>query len=369
MAPLITPDSVSMDRAKLGRVEELFREQIDEGLHPGAGLAVYRYGQLVLDIKGGLADADVGQAVSDDTLFVLMSSTKAIAACCLYILKDRGRLAWDDPVSKHWPEFGKHGKQRVTINHVLTHRSGIPETPKNLPLSDWIDWGKVVSSMEDAVPTFTPGEALVYHPVNYGWVIGELVHRIDGRPFNQFLSQEITEPLGMADTYVGLPAHMESRVAKIHLMGEESDPNGVVLRYNRPEVHRSIVPAACGIASALDLAKFYAMMERGGILDGVRILGQDIVNEVTSLQVRDIEVASGLLVQRSLGLVLADERMGLSKDNPTNTFGHGGLGTSLGWADRESGLAVGYITNGCQDRDANNGRLSAMSQAIRAACD
>ena len=369
MATLTAPGLVSMDRTKLGRVEELFRRQIDDGVHPGAGLAVYRYGNLVLDINGGLADADAAKPVSDETMFVLMSSTKPLAAACLYVLKDRGRLAWDDPVSKYWPEFAKHGKQGVTINHILTHRGGFPETPKTLPWIDWIEWGKVVRAMEDAVPTYPPGEVLAYHPVNYGWVIGELVRRIDGREFGQFLAQEVTGPLGMANTYVGLPAELEGRVSKVHLMEEDADPNGVVLRYNQPQVHRSIVPAACGIASAGDLARFYAMMERGGALNGTRLFGPDTVKEAVKVRVEATDVSSGLLVQRSLGLVLADERMGVSRGDPTKSFGHGGVGTSVGWADTESGLAVGYITNGCLAREPNNRRLAAISQAVRDACD
>ena len=133
MSTLMTPASVSMDPTKLGHVEELFRQQIDAGLHPGAGLAVYRYGNLVLEITGGMANSDTGDPVSDETMFVLMSSTKPVTAACLYILKDQGRLAWNDPVSKYWPEFGSQGKQGVTINHILTHRGGFPETPKSLP--------------------------------------------------------------------------------------------------------------------------------------------------------------------------------------------------------------------------------------------
>ena len=368
MATLMTPASVSMDRAKLGHVEELFRQQIDDGLHPGAGLAVYPYGNLVLEISGGVANTDTAHAVSDETMFVLMSSTKPIAAACLYILKDRGRLAWDDPVSKYWPEFGTQGKQGVTINHILTHRGGFPQTPETLPWSDWSDWGKVVRAMEEAVPTFTPGEVLAYHAINYGWVISELVRRIDGRSFDQFLGQELTGPLGMDNTYIGLPADLESRVSKMHLMEEDADPNGYVQIFNRPEVHRSIVPAAAGIASAGDLERFYALMERGGTLDGAHLFGPETVKEVTHLQVEGTDASLDQFAQRSLGFALADERIGKSKGDPTNTFGHGGAGTSVGWADSHSGLAVGYITNGFRSRDPNNARITAISQAIRDAC-
>ena len=357
-----------MDSAKLGRVEEVFQRQIAESVHPGAGLAVYRYGNPVLDIQGGLADADTGREVTGDTMFVLMSSTKPLAAACMYLLKERGQLAWEDAVCKHWPEFGNNGKEGVTIYHVMTHQGGFPITPKNLPWTDWSEWDKVVRAMEDTTPTFTPGEVFAYHPVNYGWVIAELVRRIDGREFRQFLSEEITGPLGMKDTYVGLPAELEDRVAKIQLMEEDADPNGVVLRYNRPEMHRSVVPAACGIASAGDLARFYAMLERGGALDGAQVLAEDTIKEAVKVRVEATDAITGLFARRSLGLVIADERMGKSADNPDNTFGHGGVGTSMGWADTDSGLAMAYITNGCRAKESNDRRLAEVSQAVRDAC-
>lgn len=368
MATLTAPDTVSMDPVKLERAEELFRRQIAEGVHPGAGLAVYRYGKPVLDIQGGLADGDTDRAVSGETMFVLMSSTKPLAAACMYLLKERGLLAWEDAVCKYWPEFGKNGKEGVTLYHVMTHQGGFPATPKSLPWTDWSDWGKVVRAMEDATPTFTPGEVFAYHPVNYGWVIGELVRRIDGRDFSRFLSEEITGPLGMADTYVGLPEELDGRVAKIQLMEEDADPNGVVLRYNRPELHRSVVPAACGIASAGDLARFYAMLERGGALDGTRVLAKDTVREAVEVRVEATDAITGLFARRSLGLVIADERMGEPAGEPANTFGHGGVGTSIGWADTDSGLAMAYITNGCRAKESNDRRLAEISQAVRDAC-
>jgi CubicO group peptidase (beta-lactamase class C family) len=122
MATLTNPDAVSMDPEKLEQVKQLFHSQIEDGLHPGAGLAVYRHGNLVLDIHGGVSDIRDGsgatQPVTSETMFVLMSSTKPLAASCLYMLKERGQVAWDDLVSKYWPEFGKNGKETVTVRHV-----------------------------------------------------------------------------------------------------------------------------------------------------------------------------------------------------------------------------------------------------------
>ena len=201
MATLTAPDAVAMDSQKLEQVKILFQKQISDGDHPGAGLAVYRYGNLVLDIHGG--NMRDGQPVTDETMFVLMSSTKPLTASCLYMLKERGKISYEDLVSKHWPEFGQNGKETVTIGHILTHRGGFPQTPESFQPSDWPDWSKVVTAMEQAPTIYTPGETLAYHPINYGWVIGEIVRRVDGRSFTRFIAEELARPLNMFTTHVG----------------------------------------------------------------------------------------------------------------------------------------------------------------------
>lgn len=368
MTTLTAAESVAMDPVGLENVRRVFWRQIGEGLHPGAGLAVYRYGQLVLDIYGGVADNAVGRRVDDGTMFVLFSSTKPLAAACVYMLKERGRLDWDDAVAKFWPEFGRQGKESVTIRHLLSHQGGFPDTPADLPWTDWHDWGKVCAAMEQAAPKFTPGETLSYHPINYGWVIAELVRRVDGRTFDRFLAEDLAAPLRMEDTYVGLPAELEGRVSRIHLMEADADANGYAVTFDRPEVHRVICPGANGIATAGDLARFYAMLERRGTLDGVKALRPETVAEGITLQAEGIDQSLGLFAQRSLGLALNDERMGRPSGNPRHTFGHGGAGTSIGWADWDTGLAVGYITNGFRGAEKNNARLAEVSQAVRDAC-
>ncbi|MDA0263509.1 MAG: serine hydrolase [Chloroflexi bacterium] len=365
MVTLTAPDAVSMDSQKLDHVKQLFHQQIADGLHPGAGLAVYRYGHLVLDIFGGVTDSE---PVTSGTMFVLMSSTKPLTASCLYMLKERGKIAYDDLVSKYWPEFAQNGKETVTIRHILTHRGGFPETPKSLPSSDWPDWSKVTRAMEQAPTIYTPGETMAYHPINYGWVIAEIVRRVDGRTFDRFIAEELTAPLGMDNTYVGLPAGLEGRVSPMHKMEDDADPSGYSATFSQPPVWRSIVPGAAGVATAGDLARFYAMMERQGSLDGATVVQTDTVAEAVALQVEGTDQSLGAFAQRSLGLALADERMGRSAGSPLNTFGHGGAGTSIGWADHDSGLAVGYITNGFRGNVNNNARLAAISQSIRDAC-
>ena len=111
---LTAAEDVRMDPGALESIRELFWEQIKQGLHPGATLAVYRYGKPVLDLYGGVADTSSGRAVTHETLFVLFSSTKPLASACIYILKDRGKLDWDDKVGKYWPEFSQNGHRNYS---------------------------------------------------------------------------------------------------------------------------------------------------------------------------------------------------------------------------------------------------------------
>jgi len=271
-------------------------------------------------------------------------------------------------VSKHWPEFAQNGKETVTIRHILTHRGGFPQTPESLPWTDWPDWNKVTRAMEQAPTVYTPGETLAYHPINYGWVIAEIVRRVDGRTFDRFIAEELASPLGMDNTYVGLPAGLEGRVSPMHLMEDDADTSGYSGIFSEPSVLWSVVPGANGVATARDLARFYAMMERKGSLDGSTVIQSATAEEAVEFQVEGVDRSTGSFAQRSLGLALGDERMGKSTGDPLKTFGHGGAGTSIGWADFDSGLAVGYITNGFRGTVTNNARLAAVSQAVRDAC-
>ena len=362
------PTKARMDPKGLECVSELFFDQIETGLHPGAALAVYRYGELVLDLYGGLADKEAGRPVDENTMFVLYSSTKPVTACCLYILWERGRLNWDDRVAMHWPEFAQAGKEEVTIAQVLTHRGGFPDSPSHMTWDRWSDWDAAVKAMEELRPDYPPGRVIAYHPRNFGWVIGELVRRIDGRPINRFVREEITRPLGINDLYIGLPDWLLGRVSKLHAM-EDCDRRSQVELYNRPEVHRTVQPSGGGISTARGLARFFAMMQLGGALDGVAVMSPETVAEVASAHSEGIDHSLNRRVIRGMGLSLADPRSGAPDKLDPRTFGHAGSGTSVGWANPDTGLAVAYITNGFRAEASNTPRLAAISQAVTDACD
>ena len=358
---------VGMDPRGLERVRELFFEQIESGLHPGAALAVYRHGQLVLDLFGGSSDQDTGRPVEENTMFVLYSSTKPVTAACLFILWERGQLSWDDRVADHWPEFAQSGKEDVTIGQVLTHRGGFPDSPSHMTWDRWSDWDAAVKAMEELRPDYPPGRVIAYHPRNFGWVIGELVRRIDGRPINRFVREEITRPLAINDLYIGLPEWMLDRVSKLHAM-EDCDRRSQVDLYNHPEVHRTVQPSGGGISTARGLARFFAMMQLGGTLDDVTVMSPGTVAEVIAPHSEGIDHSLNRRVIRGMGLSLADPRTGDPDKLDPRTFGHAGSGTSVGWANQDNGLAVAYITNGFRAEHTNTPRLAAISQLVTDAC-
>ena len=361
---VVAAESAQMDPRKLDRVTELFHQQIENGTHPGAALAVYRHGKPVLDLCGGLADRETGKPVTGDTLFVLYSSTKAVTAACLHILWERGKFDWDDTVASHWPGFAQKGKEDVTIRHVMTHQSGFPDTPSHLTWDRWHDWEAAVDAMEQIPLDYKPGRVIAYHARNFGWVVGELVRRMDGRTIDRFVREEITVPLKIEEFHLGIDPSMEERVSRLHAM-EDCDRTSQVTIYNRPEVHTAVLPAGGGIATARGLARFYAMMACGGTLDGVTVMKSETVAEVTKQQVEGLDHTLDRIVKRSLGLSLGDPRFSAPGNESIRTFGHGGSGTSVGWANQDTGLAVAYITNGFRAEASNTPRLAAISQAVQ----
>jgi CubicO group peptidase (beta-lactamase class C family) len=296
-----------------------------------------------------------------------------MASMAVHLLIERGQAALDAPVATYWPEFAANGKGGVTIRHILTHKGGFPETPTDLPWQQWGDWQTVVRAMERMTPRWAAGAVSAYHPINHGWMCGEIVRRIDGRPFPQFLREEITAPLGMHDTYVGLPAALEERVAYLHAMADIDEAGKSFVRvFNRPEVHQAIVPAACGIATARDIARFYAMLAAGGSLDEVRVFAPETVMHATAVEIDgEHDYSLNQTVRRGLGFNLGglpgfSDRMGLTSS--AEVFGHGGAGTSICWADPTLAVAFVFIPNGYRGRNSITERCQVLSDAVRQAC-
>ena len=374
--PAIAPDaSESADVAEAAMTAEatrLFDEQISPlRLYPGGALAVYRGGRLVLDLAAGYADTQRGEPVTADTLFPLFSGTKPFAAVALWQQIERGRVELDDPVAAHWPAFGQNGKDRVLIRHVLSHRGGFPTTPPALTPDRWGDWPAAIRAIEAMPIEHAPGTVSAYHQLTQSWVCAEIVRRLDGRAYPDYLRAEITARLGMLDTYVELPAYHAHRLVKLHVT-DGTDAKGIdtVRGMRGLPLHQMGVPGASGVSTARDMARFYAALAAGGALDGARILAEETVARMLHVEVDEENDATfDVTVRRSLGFELGgldDQRRHWPGATSTErTFWQGGFNFSVCWGDHGDGLAMAFLTNGIRkDVDGAVARRD-LSDAVR----
>ena len=363
-----------MTSAALTEVERQFRSQLSPlRLFPGAALAVYRHGRLVLDLVGGHADAQRGEPVGPDTLFPLFSGTKPFAAVALWQQIERGGVGLDEPVVAYWPTFGQNGKERVLVRHILSHRGGFPTTPAELTRDRWGDWEAAMQAVAAMPLEHAPGTASAYHFLTQHWVCAEIVRRLDGRAYADYLREEITGPLGLTDTHVGLPTELERRVVKLHATDGTDEWGRNVLRgiHDAP-LHRMVVPGASAVSTARDMALFYAAIAAGGAIEGVRILQSETIAKMLRVEVDgEIDRTFGVPVRRGLGFELgglADPGRHWSGATSTvQTFWHGGFGSSVCWGDPELELATAFLTNGVRRDEAGAIARRDLSDAVRAA--
>src|SRR5262245_29077499 len=161
----------------------------------GAAVCVYHRGEKVVDIWGGTKDAS-GTPWQADTMSVSFSTTKGVTATILHILVDRGMLDYDDPVAKYWPEFAAEGKGQVTIRHLLCHQAGLFDIRRMIDHAGRMrEWDYMTDVLARSAPTIAPGSASAYHGLTYGWLVGEVIQRVTGRPFAEVVQRELAQPL------------------------------------------------------------------------------------------------------------------------------------------------------------------------------
>jgi CubicO group peptidase (beta-lactamase class C family) len=379
MVNTLSPPSVTVHdgaTAVLAEVERRFNEQLSPlRLFPGAALSVYHHGRLVLDLVGGYADTQRGERVEAGSLFPLFSGTKPFAAVALWQQIERGHLSLDDSVATYWPAFGHHGKDRVLVRHILCHRGGFPTTPAELTPDRWGEGEAVLATVAAMPLEHLPGTVSAYHFLTQQWVSAELLCRLDGRSYPDYLREEITGPIGLTDTHVGLPIALDDRVTKLHATDGIDDWGLEGLRQlSRIALHRMVVPGASGVSTARDMARFYAALALGGALDGVRILQPETVARMLQIEVDgDIDATFAVPVRRGLGFELgglADPRRHWPGATSTfSTFWHGGFGSSICWGDSDLELTMAFLSNGMRRDEAGAIARRDLSDAVRAMSD
>lgn len=340
-------------REASARVRTVLETLVSQTPEVGLQVAAYLDGALVVDAWAGMADPATGTPVDGDTLFMLSSTTKGIAATCMHICMERHKLSYDMPIAKVWPAFAAHGKGQATVRHALCHRTGVPQTPVGYT-PDWLpDWDRMCRGIADLEPRFPPGTCTAYHSVTFGYIVGEILRRIDGRPISRFLAEEICAPLGIDGAYLGVPDDALHRVAVLidappaplaYQAGMVGEPAGceVAAVFNRREVLQASIPGSGGVFSARGLACHYAMLAGFGALDGVRILPAARVRKAIALQSFEMDEIYHVRTRRGLGYRLGADAGPLASPG---AFGHVGGGGSFGYADPERRLAIGFAKN------------------------
>ena len=346
-------DARVADANASAKVRAVLEGLVKSGPEIGLQVAAYLNGKLVVDAWAGLADEAKKKPVDGDTIFMLSSTTKGVTATCMHVLAEKHKLDYDMPIVKVWPEFGAHGKSAATLRHALSHQTGVPQTPVGYT-PDWLaDWDKMCRGIADLTPMFPIGQRTAYHSLNYGYINGEILRRVDGRTINQFLQDEICKPLKINGIYLGVPDAEVHRVAVLkdgppapadydaRMVGEPAGSH-VARAFNRPEVIKAAIPGSGGIMSARGLARHYAMLANWGELDGVRVLPEARVRAGIELQSFEWDEVYRVRVRRSLGYRRGRDCGPLASPE---AFGHVGGGGSFGYADPTRRLGIGFAKN------------------------
>ncbi len=360
-----------------------FIENFRERREVGAACAVYIGGRAVVDIWGGPAHAAAGRPWSSDTLAVVFSTTKGATAICAHTLVECGAIDVDEPVSRYWPEFAAGGKDRITVRQVLGHRAGLAHVEGELTLDEVLEWDPVVEAIAAQEPNWAPGTAHGYHMRSFGWIVGEIIRRVDGRAPGRFFAEEIAGPLGL-DFWIGLPESEEPRVARMVPPEPPADPDARALveeltgpdtflgkvmagpsglfayddMWNTRPLHAAELPSSNGIADARSVARMYAATV--GDVDGVRLLEPDTVAAACEVQSDGPDKVIMYPMRFGLGFILPP---GLGSTGP-RAFGHPGAGGSLGFADPDRELGFGYVMNRMELGPSAPERASALVDAV-----
>ena len=285
------------------QVQKKIDELVDSGAERGLQVAAYKGGDLVVDAVAGVADPATGRKVDSGTPFYCYSVVKGAASTIAHILVERGLFGYDTPVVEVWPEFGAHGKEKVTVRHVLSHTAGVPGIPLTTTIEDLCDWGKMCAAIADQELWWEPGTKIGYHAYTFGYIVGEIIRRTTGKPISKVLVEEVSVPLGVdKELYFGMPRSEQKRLGVLEdapmppeMMAQMANmpkdlpmfkaapmslmPNAAF--GNREDTLAADIPAG-GKTSARAIAKMYASLL--GEVDGKRLLSPSRLLEATTVQ-------------------------------------------------------------------------------------
>lgn len=376
-------------------VEAEFRKNFAERGELGAACAIYHGGEKVVDLWGGYRNYETRAPWEEDTLVLVYSTTKGISAMVMAVAHSRGLIDYDERVATYWPEFTQANKENITVRQLLAHQAGLCAIDEPLDLGKMADHEVLAEILARQKPAWAPGTRHGYHYLSLGWCQSELVRRVDPehRSLGHFFQEEIAKPLGL-EFYIGLPAEVpDSRIAAIEgirplelLLRFNEMPGRFVLaflnprsltgrtlrnpkllsedntNFNRRDVLSLEIPSGNGIGQVRSIARAYGVFATGGTELNLR---RETIEELTRPAVpppaglRDEVLLCD--VAYSLGFIKSFPGY---KINDDRSFGIGGAGGSLGFADPDARVGYAYAMTKLGFKIFNDPREKALRDAL-----
>lgn len=362
-------------------VEALYRT----GAFPAVTFCLRRRGRIVLNRSIGYAQGGGpgesrgphARLAEPDTPICLFSASKAVTAMLMHKLAEEGGVDLDNRVSYYLPEFTGGGKDRTTIAQVLSHQGGFPmfdvdpaEGPETL-----LDWERCIELI-CAAPAENGGKRLAYHAITGGFILAEIIRRVTGMSFTDYLDTRFRQPLGMRYFTYGLDGRSRPRVARNYVAGQpvrfpismlakqalSADFSEVVDISNRDYFMDAVVPAGNLYSTAEELSRFYQMLLDGGRYEGRQVMQQATIRRAVKPAVRlRYDHTLKIPMRYSEGLMLGVNPFGLYGPMTGSAYGHLGFMNILGWADPDRDIAVSLLVTG---KAILGGHLLALGQLL-----
>jgi CubicO group peptidase (beta-lactamase class C family) len=362
------------DFAALGQA---FRANFAERGETGAAVCLFRNGEKVVNLWGGWADAARTRPWREDTIVCMMSVGKGMAALCVWMLIDRGRIDPEAPVAHYWPEFAGGGKGGIDVATLLSGKAGLLYAD-HAPDGAAFDWETMIRAYERQEPAWEPGTGHGYHSFSGGYLLGELVRRVDGRPIDRFLEEEVSAPLGVDYGY-GTRGAPDARVADVlpneasHTFVQTRNPGTKLGRawrprpeaedhYNNILYRTGLMPSSNGHGNARSVARIFAALACGGTIDGVRLVGPETVNRMREEAWYGPCEMTDRVFRYGYGFFLNEPGMSPMGPNP-GSFGHPGAGGAFGFADPENRISFGYSPAKMCEGGGLGARCAALVEA------
>jgi CubicO group peptidase (beta-lactamase class C family) len=367
--PRVDPAELGFDPALLDRIAPQMQQFVDRAEVSGVVSLVARRGKIVHLSAVGTADLETGRAMQPDTMFAIASMTKPVTAAAVMILQDEGKLSVDDPVAKYLPEFadvklrdGTAPQRAMTLRHLLTHTSGLGGSQQNEGTL-----AETAAALARRPLDFEPGTRWQYGPGLT--VCGRVVEVVSGKSLDRFLSERLFQPLGMRDTTFLPDEAQRRRLARLYQPG----PQGKSLQ---PADHwlldlspdRSPNPSGGLFSTAQDMARFYQMVLDGGRWQGQRILSEQAVRQMTTIQTGELPTGFTPGNGWGLGWCVVRDPQGTTRALSPGSYGHGGAFGTQGWVDPQRKMVFVLLIQrtGFGNSDGSDIRATLQQLAVEA---